>query len=217
MALSSSGSRPSEIKFLVDLEKHTYISDKAHQEIIDHAGLNPAGYDNYLKGWVKRDGTIKIWVETMEDLAFRYWEQIKMAFGLLLKEDVVSQASRTYAVVNRVERFAGKVEDFLACSSRNQYFENQLGYAIHLYGQPKIDKGTDVLLLVNYKCKEGQYLLAGTRGKTLAAAGGQAKRVDAAEQERGNADRPASLYLGLGSRTRADFGDFGIVGRHGTR
>jgi hypothetical protein len=177
MALSSSGSRPSEIKFLVDLEKHTYISDKAHQEIIDHAGLNPAGYDNYLKGWVKRDGTIKIWVETMEDLAFRYWEQIKMAFGLLLKEDVVSQASRTYAVVNRVERFAGKVEDFLACSSRNQYFENQLGYAIHLYGQPKIDKGTDVLLLVNYKCKEGQYLLAGTRGKTLAAAGGQAKRL----------------------------------------
>jgi Tfp pilus assembly protein PilZ len=175
--MSLSGSRPSEIKFLVDLEKHTYISDKAHQEIIDHAGLNPAGYDNYLKGWVKKDGTIKIWVETIEDLAFRYWDQIKLAFSMLMKEEVISRNSKTYAVVNRVDRFAGKVQDFLISSSKNQYFENQLGYAVHLYGQPKIAKGSDVLMLVNFKLEEKRYVLAGTRGKVITPAGAQAKKL----------------------------------------
>ncbi len=177
MSLSGKGAHPVELKFLVDLEKHTYISDKAHQEIIDHAGLNPAGYDNYLKGWVKKDGTIKIWVETIEDLAFRYWDQLKLAFSMLLKEQVVSEGSKTYAVVNRVDRFAGKVEDFLSFANKNQYFENQLGYAIHLSGHPKISKGTEVMLLVNYKLTQNQYVLAGTRGKILASAGAQAKKL----------------------------------------
>jgi hypothetical protein len=177
MALSSSGSRPIEIKFLVDLEKHTYISDKAHQEIIDRAGLSPSGYDNYLKGWVKKDGTIKIWVETIEDLAFRYWDQIKLAFATLLKERVVSENSKTYAVVNRVERFAGKVEDFLDISNKMQYFEKQLGYAVHLYGQPKIAKGSEVLMLVNLKLDRQRYVLAGTRGTVLASAGPAAQRL----------------------------------------
>lgn len=126
---------------------------------------------------MKRDGTIKIWVETIEDLAFRYWDQIKLAFSLLLKEKVTRKDAKTFAVVNRVDRFAGLVQDFLATSSRNQYFENQLGYAVHFYGQPKVNQGSEVLMLVNYKLENQRYLLAGTRGKVVQAAGPQARRL----------------------------------------
>jgi hypothetical protein len=177
MAWSESGAKPREIKFLVDLEKHTYISDKSHQEIIDLAHLNPAGYDNYLKGWVKRDGTIKLWVETIEDLAFRYWDQIKLALKQLIKEDLTSQQAKTFAIVNRVERFAGVVRDFLALASKNRYFEDKLGYVVHFSGQPKLAKGSEVLLLVNLKVADNRYVLTGARGKVLVSAGSQAKRL----------------------------------------
>ncbi len=175
MPWSDRGERPREIKFLVDLERHTYISDKSHQEIIDQAGLPPTGYDNYLKGWVRRDGTIKLWVETIEDVVFRYWDQIKLAFSHLVKEKITAYEAKTYALVNRVERYAGLVRDFLASRSQKQYFENQLGYVVHFYGQPKIARGAEVMLLVNFKLPGNQYILAGTRGKVLVPAGRLAK------------------------------------------
>ncbi len=177
MPWSENGAFSRDKKFLVDLEKHTYISDKSHQEIIDRAGLHPGGYDNYLKGWVKQDGTIKLWVENIEDVVFRYWDQIKLAFRLMLKEQLTSRQAKTFAIVNRIERFAGKVHDFLATRSKNEYFENQLGYAVHFYGQPKIPKGSPVMLLVNYKLPRNRYLLAGTRGRLLAAAGSRARHL----------------------------------------
>lgn len=177
MPWASGQERPKEMKFLVDLEKHTYISEKAHQEIIDHAGLNPAGYDNYLKGWVRREGTIKLWVENIEDVVFRYWDQIKLAFRALVKENLTRPEAKTYAVVNRVERFAGVVNEFLANKSKNQYFENQLGYVVHFFGQARVPKGREVMLLVNYKLDGGRYLLAGTRGKLVVPASSAAKRL----------------------------------------
>jgi hypothetical protein len=177
MAWSKGGERPQEIKFLVDLERHTYISDKSHQEMINQAGLNPAGYDNFLKGWVRRDGTIKLWVETIEDVVFRYWDQIKLAFGHLMKEKITTYDARTYAIVNRVERFAGKVQDFMRTRSKNTFFENQLGYVVHFYGQPKVASGSEVMLLVNYKLAANRYLVAGTRGRIVTASGRQAKRL----------------------------------------
>lgn len=177
MAWSESGARPKEIKFLVDLEKHTYISDRSHQEIIDQAGLNPAGYDNYLKGWVKRDGTIKLWVETIEDVAFRYWDQIKLGFKQLVREKLTEEGAKAFAIVNRVERFAGRVSDFLKLQSKGQYFEDKLGYVVHFSGQPKVEKGSEVLLLVNLKIAEQRYVLAGTRGRVTATAGSRNKRL----------------------------------------
>lgn len=174
---ANNADRPREMKFLVDLEKHTYISEKAHQEIIDLAGLQPSGYDNYLKGWVRADGTIKIWVETMEDIVFRYWEQLKLALRTLRGENLTKQQSKTYAVVNRVERFAGLVNDFMQARSKQAFFDEQMGYAVHFYGQPKVVKGSEVILLVNYRLAPHQYLLAGTRGKVLAPAGSQARKL----------------------------------------
>lgn len=177
MTWASGQERPREMKFLVDLEKHTYISEKAHQEIIDHAGLNPAGYDNYLKGWVKREGTIKLWVENIEDVVFRYWDQIKLAFRALLKEKLTQPQARAYAIVNRVERFAGVVQEFLTRKNKNTYFENQLGYVVHFFGEGKMPKGREVLMLVNYKLNGQRYLLAGTRGKLMTPAAANAKRI----------------------------------------
>jgi len=165
-----------EKKFLVDLEQHTYISEKSHQEIIDLAGLNPAGYDNYLKGWVKTDGTIKIWVETIEDLAFRYWDQIKLCFRLLVKQQLTAQEKKTFAIVNRTERFAGMVRDFMG-AKQLAYFEEKLGYAVHFSGQPKVAKGSRVVMLVNYKVDPGHYIFAGTHGTVLAPATAAAKRL----------------------------------------
>ncbi len=171
------GDKIKEMKFLVDLQNHTYISEKSHQEIIDLARLAPAGYDNYLKGWVKADGTIKVWVESIEDIVFRYWDQIKLGFSLLVKEKITKKQAKTYAIVNRIERYAGVVNNFLATRSKNKYFEDQLGYAIQFYGQPKIAKNSSVMLLVNYKADKNRYIFAGTRGKVVATAGSQAKKL----------------------------------------
>jgi hypothetical protein len=171
------GDTVKEKKFLVDLEKHTYISEKSHQEIIDFAGLNPGGYDNYLKGWVKSDGTIKIWVETIEDMAFRYWDQIKLCFKILVKQNLTRQEAKTFAIVNRTERFAGVVKDFLLTANKHTFFEDQLGYAVHFYGQPKVAKGSKVVMLVNYKVDAQHFVFAGTHGVVLAPAGAAAKRL----------------------------------------
>ncbi|MEW6516146.1 MAG: hypothetical protein AB1439_04490 [candidate division FCPU426 bacterium] len=171
------GDRIKEMKFLVDLQQHTYISDKSHQEIIDRAKLNPAGYDNYLKGWVKNDGTIKVWVETIEDIVFRYWDQLKMAVRTLIQERLTRREAKAYAIVNRVERFAGVVDSFLGGRSKQVYFENQLGYTVQFYGQMRVKAGSSVLLLVNYRLQPNRYLIAGTRGKVLAEAGSRAKRL----------------------------------------
>lgn len=173
----SGGDKIREMKFLVDLQNHTYISEKSHLEIIDQAKLSPAGYDNYLKGWVKNDGTIKLWVETIEDLVFRYWDQIKLGFHLLIKEKLTKREAKTYAIVNRIERFAGNVRHFLELGNRNKYLENQLGYAIQFYGQPKVAKNSKVILLVNYKVDKNRFLLAGTRGSVLSGAGSLAKKL----------------------------------------
>lgn len=171
------GDRIKEMKFLVDLQQHTYISDKSHQEIIDRAKLSPAGYDNYLKGWVKNDGTIKVWVETIEDIVFRYWDQLKIAFRTLLQERLTKREAKTFAIVNRVERFAGVVDNFLGGRSKNVYFENQLGYTVQFYGQMRVKPGSSVIMLVNYRLERNRYLTAGTRGKVLAEAGSRAKRL----------------------------------------
>ncbi len=177
MTWTSGNDRIKEMKFLVDLQSHTYISDKSHQEIIDFAGLNPAGYDNFLKGWVKNDGTIKVWVETIEDIVFRYWDQIKLGFRVLMKERLTRKEAKAYAIVNRVERFAGNVKQFLGTRNKNEYFENQLGYAVQFYGQLKVSKGSQVMMLVNYKIDKNRYIFAGTRGRILVPASNQAKKM----------------------------------------
>ncbi|MBN1596089.1 hypothetical protein JW933_09210 [candidate division FCPU426 bacterium] len=173
----SGGDKTKEMKFLVDLQHHTYISEKSHQEIIDLAGLNPGGYDNYLKGWVKSDGTIKLWVETIEDIVFRYWDQIKLGFKTLIKEKMTKKQSKTYAIVNRIERYAGVVQNFVSTRNKVDYFEDQLGYAIQFYGQPKVHKHSTVMMLVNYKVNGNRYIFAGTRGKVMVPASGQAKKI----------------------------------------
>jgi hypothetical protein len=177
MSWLTDGNKPTEVKFLVDLQKHTYISEKSHQEIIDQAGLNPAGYDNYLKGWVKSDGTIKLWVETIEDVALRYFDQIKLAFRILIKENLTKTSAKTYAIVNRIDRFAGAVRDFLNTSKREQYFDKKLGLAVHFYGKTSVAKGQPVVLLVNYKMTGNRYLLAGTRGQVMTGGSSAAKRL----------------------------------------
>lgn len=177
MSWTTGGDRIKEVKFLVDLAKHTYISEKSHQEIIDRAGLNPAGFDNYLKGWVRSDGTIKIWVESIEDIVFRYWDQIKLGFRLLIKENLTWKKSKLYAIVNRVERYAGIIRDFMITRSKQAYFDKKIGYAVHFYGQPKVAKGRPVILLVNYKLGANHYVFAGTKGKILVPASGRAKRI----------------------------------------
>jgi len=177
MSWTTGGDRIKEVKFLVDLAKHTYISEKSHQEIIDRAGLNPAGFDNYLKGWVRSDGTIKIWVESIEDIVFRYWDQITLGFRLLIKENLTRKKSKLYAIVNRVERYAGIIQDFMITRSKQAYFDKKIGYAVHFYGQPKVAKGRPVILLVNYKLGANHYVFAGTKGKVLVPASGRAKRI----------------------------------------
>ncbi|MCK5218121.1 hypothetical protein KAR10_01285 [bacterium] len=177
MSWTTEGGRIKEVKFLVDLAKHTYISEKSHQEIIDRAGLNPAGFDNYLKGWVKSDGTIKIWVENIEDIVFRYWDQIKLGFNLLIKEKLTRKKSRLYAIVNRVERYAGVIQDFMLNRSKQSYFDKKIGFAVHFYGQPKVTKGRPVIMLVNYKLTGNHYIFAGTKGRVLVSAASQAKRI----------------------------------------
>ena len=166
-----------EIKFLVDLSNHTYISEKSHQEIIDQVGLNPSGFDNYLRGWVKPDGKIKIWVENAEDIVFRYWDQIKQGFKSLVKEKLVDNAFKIYAIVNRLERYTGKVKDYLASKSKEKFLEDKLGYVTYLHGQPKIVKGQTVIMLVNYRFETNKYVLAGTKGKIISPNGSEAKRL----------------------------------------
>lgn len=177
MSLFGGNDKIKEKKFLVDLERHTYISEKSHQEIIDLAGLKPSGYDNYLKGWVKADGTIKVWVESLEDIVFRYWSQMKIAFRLLLKEDLTKNNAKTYAIVNRIERFAGVVKDFMHQKNKQQFYEDKIGYAIQHYGQPAMEKNTNVMLLVNYKINADRYILAGTKGKIVSKATGSSKKI----------------------------------------
>lgn len=171
------GDKIKEKKFLVDLERHTYISEKSHQEIIDMAGLKPSGYDNYLKGWIKSDGTIKVWVESLEDIVFRYWDQLKLAFKILIKEDLTKKNAKTFAIVNRIERFAGVVKDFLEHKNKDAFYEQKIGYAVQFYGQPVMEKNSNVLMLVNYKITPDHYILAGTKGKIVNRSSGSAKKV----------------------------------------
>ena len=81
-----------------------------------------------------------IWVENIEDLVFRYWDQIKLGFKLLIKEKITNKNAKTYAIVNRIERFAGLVQNFIEVKNKTNYFEDQLGYTVQFYGQPKIPK-----------------------------------------------------------------------------
>lgn len=171
------GDKIKEKKFLVDLEKHTYISEKSHQEIIDMAGLKPSGYDNYLKGWIKSDGTIKVWVESLEDIVFRYWDQLKLAFKILIKQELTKKNAKTFAIVNRIERFAGTVKDFLEQKNKGAFYEQKVGYAVQFYGQPVMEKNSNVLMLVNYKITPDHYILAGTKGKIVNRANSSAKKV----------------------------------------
>jgi hypothetical protein len=177
MSWLSSGGAEGEKKFLVDLQSNTFISDKAHQEIIDRAGLNPSGYDNYLKGWVKPDGTIKIWVETIEDIVFRYWDQLKLGMRVLMGENLIHRQNKIFAIVNRVERFAGMVKDLLTSGSKDAYFDKKLGHAIQFYGHVGLTQGSEVMLLANYRVKPNHYIYAGTRGNIVYTARSNAKRV----------------------------------------
>jgi hypothetical protein len=104
-------------KFLVDLKNRVFVSEKPHQDIIDENGLDPAGYDNYFKGWVY-DKDAKVWVEQVNDLVFRYWDQAKVGFKRLVEEGLLSPSSRTIAVVDRREEKAGTVATSWGSASR---------------------------------------------------------------------------------------------------
>ena len=152
-------------KFLVDLKNRVYLSDKPHQDIIDENGLDPAGYDNYFKGWVY-ESDAKVWVEQIEDLVYRYWDQAKVGFKKLVDETILTPASRAIAVVDRHDRPAGTVGDFLGLS-HGAFADNRLGHAAFSDIRPGYKAGARFRLTATVRIGPDRYLLRGVEGKLL--------------------------------------------------
>jgi hypothetical protein len=157
-----------EQKFLVDLQDHIYISSKAHQIIIDEHHLDPAGYDNYAKGWITAEPKIKVWVEQFEDLVFRYWDQLRVAFRHLLRKKLVTSNCKLYAIVNHTDCLAGTIHNFLhpkdSASWIARYGTKSL--ALNL-SQAPFPKDTSFKTLFTIRLKKNLYLSKNTTGKLL--------------------------------------------------
>jgi hypothetical protein len=152
-------------KFLVDLKNRVFVSDKPHQDIIDEQGLDPAGYDNYFKGWIyERDA--KIWVEQVQDLVFRYWDQAKVGFKHLVDEKLLSSSSRTIAVVDRHDQPAGTVADFLGLS-HDVFADKRLGKLTYGDIHPNYKAGARFKLNTMVRIGRDRYLPKNVEGRLL--------------------------------------------------
>jgi hypothetical protein len=163
-------------KFLVDLKQRVFLSDKPHQDIIDEHGLDPAGYDNYFKGWVNGHDA-KVWVEQVEDLAFRYWDQARTGFRKLVSEKILTPRSRTIAVVNNSDRTAGTVADFLGLSNA-AYADAKLGRPAYADLLPGLKAGAKFRLLSTVRIGTDRYLPRGVEGRLLKDVKGHPPRLE---------------------------------------
>lgn len=152
-------------KFLVDLKNRVFVSEKPHQDIIDEQGLDPAGYDNYFKGWIF-DTDAKVWVEQIQDLVFRYWDQAKVGFQYLVDQKLLSPSSRTIAVVDRRDEPAGMVADFLGLNHET-FANKRLGKVAAMNLRPYSKAGTRFRLLTNVRIGHDRYLPKDTEGRLL--------------------------------------------------
>lgn len=152
-------------KFLVDLKNRVFLSEKPHQDIIDDNGLDPAGYDNYFKGWVYEKDA-KVWVEQVEDLVFRYWDQAKVGFAKLVEQGLLSPSSKTIAVVDRRDTPAGKVADFLGMN-QGAFADARLGRMAYADLKPNFKAGMRFRLNATVRVARDRYLPRGVEGKLL--------------------------------------------------
>jgi hypothetical protein len=159
-------------KFLVDLKNRVFVSEKPHQEIIDDNGLDPAGYDNYFKGWVNGSDA-KVWVEQVEDVVFRYWDQARVGFKELVSEKLLTPRSRTYAVVNNSDKPIGTVADFLGGKTLSAFANNQIGVSTAAFLPGKIKAGSLFRLRSTLRIGPNRYLPRDTVGKLLKDVKGQ--------------------------------------------
>jgi len=162
-------------KFLVDLKQRVYLSEKPHQDIIDEYGLDPAAYDNYFKGWVNTPDA-KVWVEQIEDLAFRYWDQAKVGFRKLVAEGLLTPRSKTYAVVNNSDKLAGTVADFLG-KTVSTFADNRLGRPAYADILPGLKAGARFRLLSTVRVGKDRYLPRGVEGRLLRNVQGHPPRL----------------------------------------
>jgi hypothetical protein len=152
-------------KFLVDLKNRVFVSEKPHQDIIDDNGLDPSAYDNYFKGWVYGPDA-KVWVEQMEDLAFRYWDQARVGFKKLVAEDILTPRSKTYAIVNHADRLAGTVADFIGLS-QTAFTDARIGKEVMLDILPKLSVGAKFRLRSTMRISANRYLQRNVVGKLV--------------------------------------------------
>ncbi len=152
-------------KFLVDLKNRVFVSEKPHQDIIDDNGLDPSGYDNYFKGWVFGSDA-KVWVEQMEDLAFRYWDQARVGFRKLVSDKLLTPKSRTFAIVNHSDCLAGTVADFLGLS-QTAFTDARIGKEVMLDIFPKLTAGSKFRLRSTLRIGANRYLPRNVVGTLL--------------------------------------------------
>jgi len=153
-----------EPKFLVDIRNRVYLSAKPHQDIIDENGLDPAGYDNYFKGWVT-NGQAKFWVDQLEDLVFRYWDQARLAFKALVDGEWLTRQSKTYAIEHGSDKFAGVVSDYLSASTYGSFADKHIGKAMSVVlGKESLKAGTTFKLVSTLRISSNRYIPKGATG-----------------------------------------------------
>ncbi len=154
-----------EPKFLVDLKNRVFLSAKPHQDIIDENGLDPAGYDNYFKGWVT-DLKAKFWVDHMEDLVFRYWDQARMAFRALVDGEWLTKASKLYAIVNGRDENAGTVADILG-GALGPFADKHIGTAKNLDLKGYLKAGQLFRIRTTLRIASNRYIWKDTQGRLV--------------------------------------------------
>jgi len=152
-----------EPKFLVDLKNRVFLSAKPHQDIIDENGLDPSGYDNYFKGWVI-DAKGKFWVDQIEDLVFRYWDQARLAFRALVDGEWLTRSSKLYAIVNGSDQSAGTVADILG-GAAGPFADRHIGKAMSVnLGSAALKAGTAFKITSTLRIAPNRYIGKNTIG-----------------------------------------------------
>lgn len=154
-----------EPKFLVDLKNRVFLSAKPHQDIIDENGLDPAGYDNYFKGWVT-DAKAKFWVDHFEDLVFRYWDQARQAFRALVDGKWLSKSSKLFAIVNGRDQPAGIVADILG-GAASSFADAHIGTAKSLDLKGSLKAGQLFRIRTTLRIGPNRYLWKDTQGRLV--------------------------------------------------
>jgi hypothetical protein len=154
-----------EPKFLVDLKNRVFLSAKPHQDIIDENDLDPAGYDNYFKGWVT-DAKAKFWVDHLEDLVFRYWDQARMAFRALVDGEWLTRTSKLYAIVNGRDEAAGVVADVLG-GGASAFADSLIGTAKNLDLKGHLKAGQLFRIRTTLRIGPNRFLWKDTPGRLV--------------------------------------------------